>query len=150
MNVKLFFCICCLLFSYTVQCQQTTTTDSLPAKKIQPPTVPDSAVFLKVEIEAAFPGGADAWRNYLIKNLKANVPIKKKAPAGMYMVVIRFIVSKDGSITAIEPETSHGYGMEAEVMRIIKKGPKWIPASQDGRTVNAYRRQPVTFVVSEK
>ena len=40
--------------------------------------------------------------------------------------------------------------MEEEVMRIIKKGPKWIPAMQNGRPVNAYRRQPVTFMVEEK
>jgi len=40
--------------------------------------------------------------------------------------------------------------MEKEVMRIIKKGPKWQPAMQDGKPLNAYRRQPVTFMVSEK
>ena len=85
-----------------------------------------------------------------MKNLKANVPVKKKAPAGTYTVVIRFIVNKDGRIRSIEPETSFGYGMEEEVMRIIKKGPKWIPAMQNGRPVNAYRRQPVTFMVEEK
>jgi protein TonB len=40
--------------------------------------------------------------------------------------------------------------MEEEVVRIIKKGPKWKPAVQNGKLVNAYRRQPVTFVVSGK
>jgi protein TonB len=40
--------------------------------------------------------------------------------------------------------------MEEEVMRVIKRGPKWIPASQNGRLVKAYRKQPVTFVVMEE
>ena len=107
-------------------------------------------IFSKVEIEAGFPGGMTAWREYLEKNLKADVPAKKKAPAGMYTAVVRFIVSKDGTISDIQPETNVGYGMENEVMRVIRKGPKWTPASQDGKKVNAYRRQPITFVISEK
>ncbi len=49
----------------------------------------------------------------------------------------------------MKAETSFGYGMEEEVIRIIKKGPKWTPASVNGKHVNAYRRQPVTFAVVE-
>lgn len=107
----------------------------------------DERIFTRVDVEASFPGGAPAWKDYIIKNLKANVPIKKKAPVGSYMVIVRFIVAKDGSISDVTAETSHGYGMEQEVIRIIKKGPRWTPASQNGYSVNAYRRQPVTFVV---
>lgn len=119
------------------------------------PTSPDFSVKISekrevVEIEAAFPGGLEAWRKYLVKNLKVGIPLKKKAPKGSYMVIARFIVSKDGSISAIEPETSHGYGMEEEVIRIIKKSPKWIPAMQNGHPVNAYRRQPITFLITGK
>lgn len=115
-----------------------------------PPPFDTMNIFSKVEIEAGFPGGVTAWREYLEKNLKADVPAKKKAPAGMYTAVVRFIVSKDGTISDIQPETNVGYGMENEVMRVIRKGPKWTPASQDGKKVNAYRRQPITFVISEK
>jgi len=107
-------------------------------------------VYEKVEIEAAFPGGVNAWRLYLQQNLKANVPVKKGAPAGTYQVIVRFIVSTDGQITDVEAETDYGYGMEKEVIRIIKKGPKWMPAMQNGRNVNAYRRQPITFLVTNE
>ena len=44
-------------------------------------------------------------------------------------------------------EKKFGYGMEKKVVEIIEKGPRWIPAKQYGKYVNAYRRQPVTFVV---
>ena len=40
--------------------------------------------------------------------------------------------------------------MEEEAMRAIKKAPKWNAAIQNGREVNAYRKQPITFVVSEE
>lgn len=106
--------------------------------------------FEKVEVEAEFPGKTAGWTNYLRKNLNANVPVDNNAPIGYYTVVVRFIVSKTGKITEVVPETNHGYGMEKEVVRIIKTGPDWIPAIQDGRNVNAYRRQPVAFVVSEE
>lgn len=110
----------------------------------------ENKVFNKVEVEASFPGGDAAWTRYLKNNLDANVPIDNEAPAGTYQVIVRFIVSKDGSISEVVPETKYGYGMEAEAVKIIKKGPAWKPALQNGRNVNAYRRQPITFVVSEQ
>lgn len=108
----------------------------------------EDAVFSRVEVEASFPGGNNGWKDYLIKNLKADVPVKKNAPVGTYQVIVRFIVSKDGTVSDVYAETNHGYGMEKEVIRVIRKGPKWVPAMQNGRPVNAYRRQPVTFVVT--
>ncbi len=110
----------------------------------------EGKVFNKVEIEAAYPGGTAAWVKYLRNNLDANTPVDNGASEGTYTVIVRFIVSKDGSISDVVSETKHGFGMEAEAMKIIKKGPKWTPAQQNGRFVNAYRRQPITFVVQEQ
>lgn len=110
----------------------------------------ENKIFTKVEVEASFPGGESAWRRYLQNNLNPNTPVDNGAPEGTYQVVVRFIVGRDGSISDVQAETSHGYGMEQEAMKIIKKGPKWTPAIQNGRNVNAYRRQPITFVVQEQ
>lgn len=115
-----------------------------------PKTDDENKVFTKVENEAEFPGGQGAWGNYLRKNLNANTPVDNGAPEGTYTVIVRFIVSKDGSISDVQPETKFGYGMEDEAAKIIKKGPKWKPALQNGRNVNAYRRQPITFVVTSE
>ncbi len=109
----------------------------------------EDKVFTKVENEASFPGGQQAWVRYLQKNLNANAPVDNGASPGTYQVIVKFIVSKDGSISDVQPETKHGYGMEDEAVKIIKRGPKWTPALQNGRNVNAYRRQPITFVVEE-
>ncbi len=104
-------------------------------------------IFDKVEIEASFPGGMDAWRKYLERNLNAEVPIKEKAPKGTYTVMIQFVVNLDGSLSDLRALTNHGYGMETEAIRAIEKGPKWLAAIQNGRQVNSYRKQPITFVV---
>ena len=107
-------------------------------------------IFTKVEIEASFPGGESAWLRYLEKNLHASTPVDNGAPEGTYQVIVRFIVSKDGSISDVTAETNHGFGMEQEAVKIIKKGPKWRSAFQFGKNVNAYRRQPITFTVQDQ
>lgn len=107
----------------------------------------EERIFERVEIEASFPGGDGAWRKYLEQNLNAAVPLQYNAPAGTYTVIVQFVVDKDGKITDIKALTSHGFGMESEVIRFLKKAPRWNPAIQDGRKVKAYRKQPVTFQV---
>jgi protein TonB len=108
-----------------------------------------SRFFEKVEVEADFPGGVQAWRKFLEKNLNAQVPSDNGAPAGSYTVVIRFIVDKDGSLSDFKSTTKYGYGMEEEMSRVLKLSPKWMPALDKGRAIKAYRMQPVTFVVVE-
>lgn len=129
-SINIFFC-CNILAQ---------STDSLA-------TTIDDNIFTKVEVEASFPGGLEAWVNFLQANLKTNIARKNKAPEGRYQVVARFVVAKDGSLTNFETETDHGYGMEKEVLRVLKKSPKWNPAIVNGKPVNAFRRQPITFEV---
>ncbi len=110
----------------------------------------DNKIFEKVEIEASFKGGEGAWKKYLERNLNPNVPVDNGAPEGTYTVYVQFVVSKDGSISDVKALTNHGYGMEQEAIKVIKKGPAWVPAVQNGRSVNAYRKQPITFQVTSE
>jgi protein TonB len=119
--------------------------DTTPAKDTS-----ELKVFEKVEIEASFPGGEGAWRSFLEQNLNPNTPVEHGAPAGSYTVWVQFIVDKEGKPTEFKALTHHGYGMETEVIRTMRKAPLWTPASQGGRIVKAYRKQPVTFVVQEE
>ena len=118
---------------------------------VEAPKVEDeNKIFEKVEVEAEFPGGVSAWRRYLERNLNAQVPSDEGSPVVSYTVIVKFIVDKQGNISDVKALTSHGYGMEAEAVRAIKRGPKWTPAIQNGRNVNAYRQQPITFVVADQ
>jgi protein TonB len=109
----------------------------------------ENKIFTKVEVDASYLGGESAWRRYLSNNLDASVPGNEGAPPGTYTVIVRFIVAKDGSVSDVVAETDHGYGMEKESVRAIKKSGKWTPAIQNGRNVTAYKRQPITWVVQE-
>jgi len=110
----------------------------------------DGALFEKVDVEATFSGGERAWRRYLEQNLNANVPAENGAPVGIYTVIVQFIVDKTGTVSDIKALTNFGYGMEQEVIRIMKKSPMWTPASQKDKTVKAYRKQPVIFVLEDE
>lgn len=106
--------------------------------------------FTRVEVEASFPGGEQEWLAFVGANLKAKVPVKRKAPVGQYTVVVQFIVNTDGRLVDIKLLTNYGYGMEEEVVRVIRKSPRWSPAVAEGRTIKAYRKQPIIFEVTEK
>src|SRR5215470_9084886 len=79
----------------------------------------ENKIFEKVEVEAQFPGGDAAWRKFLERNLRGDVASENGAPAGVYMVLIQFIVDKEGNVSDIKPLTNWGYGMEKEVLRLI-------------------------------
>jgi cytoskeletal protein RodZ len=105
------------------------------------------AIYTSVQVQASFPGGASAWKKYLTKNLDATVPFSKSAPDGIYAVSIQFVVNLDGEISEVRPLTNFGFGMEEEAIRVIKRGPKWIPAMHNEKFVKAYRVQTVIFIV---
>ena len=102
--------------------------------------------YRSVEVDAQFSGN---WRAFLESNLNADVVTENSAPAGRYTVVIEFVVDKEGKVSDVVALTNHGYGMEAEAIRVIKKSKSWEPAIQNGRKVKAYRRQPIVFEVLE-
>jgi protein TonB len=64
--------------------------------------------------------------------------------------MIQFVVDLDGSISDLTPLTNHGYGLEEEAMRVLRKSKKWQPAIKNGVNVKSYRRQPVTFEVKQE
>ena len=108
--------------------------------------------FIKVETEARFPGGPEAWKRYLERNLNANVAADDGAATGYYIVKVQFIVDKEGNISNVQaievPKACPSCGPEA--VKIIKKGPKWEPAIQNARRVNYQAVQIVTFQVAEE
>ena len=110
--------------------------------------VPDpDETFTSVEIDAKFNGN---WKAFLERNLNANVPVENNAPAGRYSIVVQFVVDKEGNVSDIQPLTNHGYGMEEEAVRVLRKATKWEPAIQNGIKVKAYRKQVIVFEINEE
>ncbi len=97
-----------------------------------------------VDLDAKFNGN---WKQYLERNLVPDIPVNNSAPAGRYSVEVKFVVDVEGHVSDIVALTKHGYGMEEEAIRVIRKSARWEPAVFEGRMVKAYRRQLITFIV---
>lgn len=106
--------------------------------------------FRSVQIAAEFPGGIKEWQKFLERNLNSELPTENGAPVGVYTVVVTFIVDIDGKVSDVQAESDPGYGTKDEAIRVIRKGPKWIPANQNGRSVEYRHKQAITFKVSEQ
>jgi protein TonB len=100
-------------------------------------------VFTKVENPAEFPGGQGEWSRYLQKNLRYPDGAIDNGTQGV--VRVQFIVDKEGNISEVQSLNDPGDGLAEEAVRIIKKGPKWKPAEQNGRKVIYRHIQAVTF-----
>jgi protein TonB len=81
--------------------------------------------------------------------LNRDLPVENGAPAGRYPVTVSFVVARDGSISDVKAENDPGYGTAAEAVRVIQKGPNWIPAEQNGKKVIYRHRQTISFMVTE-
>lgn len=114
---------------------------------IEPPRPKDEGPLTIVQIQAQYSGD---WIKFLTRNLNAQVGLDNGAPNGSYGVLVQFVVDVDGTISDVRALTNHGYGLEQEAMRVIKKSKKWEPAFQNGTHVKAYRKQMITFEYKEE
>lgn len=109
----------------------------------------EDKVFTKVEIEASFPGGDAGWSRYVKKEIESHIDeLTEAGQSGQCRV--RFIVSKDGTVSDVVALTMKGSKLAEVAENAIRKGPKWTPAQQNGRHVNAFREQPVTFTIQDQ
>lgn len=99
--------------------------------------------FTSVEVESEFPGGEGAWIKYMRKNLV--YPEESLSNNVMGNVIIQFIVDKEGWVTDVDIAKSAEFYLDREALRFISSSPKWIPATQDGKKVKSYKKQPLYF-----
>jgi hypothetical protein len=105
--------------------------------------------FTIVQIPAEFPGGLPSWSKYLERNLNRNLPKGNGASPGKYTVNVSFKVDKNGGIYDVKAENDPGYGTKEEAERVIKAGPSWKPAVQNGRNVDCFQTVAITFMITE-
>ncbi len=100
-------------------------------------------VFTKVEQEATFPGGPKKWAQYVQRAIAAEINLFGEKDFGT--CVVKFIVDKDGNVSDVTATTMKGTQLAKVSVDAIRKGPKWIPAMNNNKPVNAYRLQPITL-----
>jgi protein TonB len=121
--------------------------NSLPTSNNNTTKQLEEKPFEPIEKAPEFPGGMKAW----VKFLSANLITPAELDAGeKKTVMIRFKVSTDGAVNGFEIIQSAGSIYDNEVIRVLKKMPKWKPAIQNGHAVSTSFSQPVTFMGVEQ
>ena len=100
-------------------------------------------VFDVVEQMPEYPGGMQAFIEYLQQNVKYPVDAEKQKVEGK--VLATFVVETDGSISDVEVVRPVFPSLDAEAVRVLSGMPKWIPGKQSGKVVRVKYTVPISF-----
>jgi protein TonB len=90
-----------------------------------------------------FPGGDGEWRKYLERSINRDIPVDDNVQPGCYTIKGSFQVDADGSISDIQLLKNDFPKMSAEIIRVIKNSPKWLPVVKNGKAVTG--RGDITY-----
>lgn len=115
-----------------------------PIDNANPNAQPEAPIqFTVVQQIPQFPGGWSAFMQWLTKRLRYPVAAQKNKIQGM--VVVSFIVNKDGSLADIKVSTSVDPLLDNEALRVMKQMPKWKPGKDQGKVCRTMIAVPVVF-----
>ncbi|MEO6916591.1 MAG: energy transducer TonB [Chitinophagaceae bacterium] len=118
------------------------------AVKAEPSPEAKDEVLVTADVMPEFPGGIEALKRFLSRNLRN--PEDQMSPGNSVRVVARFVVDKDGTISQVIFKEAGGIKFEQEVMRVLKKMPKWKPGVFRGKPAAVYFMLPVVFQMTEE
>ncbi|MDI1322556.1 MAG: energy transducer TonB [Algoriphagus sp.] len=93
-------------------------------------------------------GGVEGRNQYLASNIKYPASAREKGIEGM--VVVAFVVDREGKITNAEILKGIGGGCDEEALRVINAAPNWEPGQQRGKDVKVRMRLPIHFKLEQK
>ncbi|MEO7213231.1 TonB family protein [Mucilaginibacter sp.] len=94
-----------------------------------------------------FNGGNRAFGNYLGKNIIYPDLERKNGIYGV--VILQFVVEKDGRVTDVRVQKSVSPGLDKEASRVIKNSPLWIPGTRFGKPIRVTYAVPINFLLQD-
>ncbi|HPC98527.1 MAG TPA: energy transducer TonB [Bacteroidales bacterium] len=116
---------------------------------IEPVEEPDPVVTVEpepvvwVEEMPEFPGGEAALLRFINENVKYPEEAVENNLEGR--VVVRFVVSADGTVKRAELLKGVHPVLDSEALRVVSLMPKWRPGKQNGTSVPVWFSVPVKF-----
>lgn len=95
------------------------------------------------DVAPAYPGGEAAMKEFIAKTMVYPAAAQENGAEGT--VYVTFVVKTDGSIDNIKIKRMVDPDLEAEAIRIVKKMPKWTPATRDGVAIQTTYALPIRF-----
>ena len=108
----------------------------------------ERGIYQIVEQMPEFPGGEEAIREFVAKNIQYP---QKAIDAGAYgRVFVGFVIEPDGSVSNVTLLRGIGFGCDEEAMRVVKMMPKWKPGMQKGEAVRVSYMIPINFKLEDQ
>jgi protein TonB len=133
-------------FDFSVEFNENETVDNYSVVDIIETETDKEPPLRFVEDMPQFPGGAEAWVAYLQKELKYPESCRMLNLSGV--VVVEFIVEKDGKISNVKAVTQVYPELDDEAKRVISASPKWVPGKQMGKPVRVTYTIPIRFTLN--
>ncbi|PJJ54742.1 energy transducer TonB [Hymenobacter chitinivorans] len=89
--------------------------------------------------------GLQGYADYLEKNQKYPAAAIQNGQEGT--VEVTFVVEKSGGVSDVQVKNAVAPLLDAEAIRLIKGGPKWVPAENKGQKVRQRVTVPVSFML---
>ncbi|GAB2817987.1 energy transducer TonB [Ferruginibacter profundus] len=115
------------------------------APVVAKPSTNTNTVLDYAEVMPSYPGGMDALRKFLQRNLTNPRDMEE---GELVNVKVRFVVGYDGKLQSFVTVEDGGDEFNKEVVRVLKKMPAWIPGKSNGQNVAVYYTIPVKFVAA--
>jgi TonB family protein len=109
------------------------------------PTKREDGVFVAVDEMPEFPGGIDALRDFLDKEIRYPVEAQKDKLQGR--VLVSFVVATDGKVEHAKIAYGVFPSLNREAMRVINRMPNWKPGKFHGQVVRVAYTLPIMFLL---
>ena len=107
-----------------------------------------NAIIKYASVMPVFPGGEDAMRGFLSKQLHFPDICRQNEIEGT--VYLTFVVDKDGSIGDIQVLRGVNRYLNEEAIRVVKYMPRWSPGLQNDKPVRVQLNLPVKFKLDRR
>jgi TonB family C-terminal domain len=108
--------------------------------------IPEDEPIIKTpQVRAKFKGGNEELRKYLAENCQ--YPKAARDAGWQGVVIVEFVVEKDGSIGQTSVIKSVCSSLDEEACRVVKAMPKWEPGENNGQRCRSFFQLPITFTL---
>ena len=156
--MKKIFIVASMLLPFSLFAQQPQSKESQSPSEISTPNLTagdelpepppgakygEDQVFSFVEVMPEFPGGMDAMKTFISKNIQYPSDALEAAISGK--VYVSFVVEKEGQISEVKVLRNLYPSLDNEALRVVKSMPNWKPGMQNGKPVRVKYNLPVFF-----
>lgn len=124
------------------------TTTPMPVDKSKAMTPDADGVYNYTQSAPAFPGGQNSLETYINRNIQyPEDAIDNEVEGTVYVL---FTIDENGNVrNAKTTNTTIGYGLEEEALRVVKGMTGWIPGSNNGVKVKTWYTIPITYRLAD-